>query len=225
MTTASSSRTFFATARLIDRNWPVICTNKENLLYSIDRWQRIKLFQEKFVIIWFHCRFSAALFLDVNIEHFTTRNFSIFTAKYSGTLHQVTPSAQYVQLDDESIQSFPRKGREKISTERTFVVLMYSRVRVLWRRIMQIAWILPLLHATQVSWKLIAVRICPWCAQRSLPFGLSASSPPRAGPRTSRNFLRSRNAREYEMNYPQPPVNRDFVFSLHEVYTNEQIYQ
>jgi len=103
-----------------------------------------------------------------------------FASSYS------TLQVQHDQLNDESIRSFLRKGKEKISMERTFVVLMYLQVRVLWRRIMQIAWILSLLHATQVSRKLIAACICPWCTQRSFPFGLSASSLPRADPCTSR---------------------------------------
>jgi len=60
------------------------------------------------------------------MEHFTTQSF---IAKY--ILHRATLHVQYDQLNDESIRSFLRRGKEKISTERTFVVLMYLQVRVL----------------------------------------------------------------------------------------------
>lgn len=134
------------------------------------------------------------------MEYFTPRNFTTCSAILQVNITELLYKFN-IRLDEESIQSFSRKGREKISTERTFIVLMYSQVRVLWRRIMQIARILPLPHATQVSRKLIAARICPWCTQRSVSLRL-VSFLLRAGPRTSRNFLRSRNPREYEMNYP-----------------------
>lgn len=146
------------------------------------------------IYIFFKCLLNKYIYFKktpIRVNFFLENNLLMITfLNQHYMIHMILLRIPYDALCSESFCRFNtsrwiwrkhsvlQKEREKISTRGHSSFWRYSRVRVLWRRIMQIVRIPSLLHAIQVSRRLIAARICPWRARRSSfpPFGLSAGS-------------------------------------------------